>query len=125
MTRLPGTSAAPGAAPHPEVRPWGRAHGPDGAGIEQRADDLQRDLRALVVDVEPRLLGLVRDAQLVVDVALDAEPGGLDLVSLGALVHRLDPGVIPFRKATECAIHVSGGEFNVAANLADAFGRWA
>ena len=49
-------------------------------------------------------------------------PGGLDLVSLGALVHRLDPGIIPFRKATECHIHVSGGEFNVAANLADCFG---
>ncbi len=48
--------------------------------------------------------------------------GGLDCVSLGALVHRLDPGVIPFRKATECQIHVSGGEFNVAANLADCFG---
>ncbi len=48
--------------------------------------------------------------------------GALDLISLGALVHRLDPGVIPFRKATECQIHVSGGEFNVAANLADAFG---
>jgi 2-dehydro-3-deoxygluconokinase len=47
--------------------------------------------------------------------------GALDLVSLGALVHRIDPGVIPFRKATECHIHVSGGEFNVAANLADAF----
>jgi 2-dehydro-3-deoxygluconokinase len=47
---------------------------------------------------------------------------GLDLVSLGALVHRLDPGVVPFRKATECKIHVSGGEFNVAANLADCFG---
>jgi 2-dehydro-3-deoxygluconokinase len=47
--------------------------------------------------------------------------GELDLVSLGALVHRLDPGVIPFRKATHCAIHVSGGEFNVAANLADCF----
>ena len=45
----------------------------------------------------------------------------LDLVSLGALVHRLDPGIIPFRKATECKIHVSGGEFNVAANLADCF----
>ena len=45
----------------------------------------------------------------------------LDLVSLGALVHRLDPGIVPFRKATECAIHVSGGEFNVAANLADCF----
>ena len=47
--------------------------------------------------------------------------GALDLVSLGALVHRLDPGIIPFRKATECQIHVSGGEFNVAANLADCF----
>ena len=46
----------------------------------------------------------------------------LDLVSLGALVHRLDPGIIPFRKATECQIHVSGGEFNCAANLADCFG---
>jgi 2-dehydro-3-deoxygluconokinase len=49
--------------------------------------------------------------------------GALDLVSLGALVHRLDPGVVPFRKATQCAIHVSGGEFNVAANLADCFER--
>ncbi len=47
--------------------------------------------------------------------------GALDLVSLGALVHRLDPGVIPFRKATSCLIHVSGGEFNVAANLSDCF----
>jgi 2-dehydro-3-deoxygluconokinase len=47
--------------------------------------------------------------------------GSLDLVSLGALVHRLDPGVVPFRKATECQIHVSGGEFNVAANLSDCF----
>ncbi len=45
----------------------------------------------------------------------------LDFVSLGALVHRLDPGIVPFRKATECRIHVSGGEFNVAANLADCF----
>src|ERR1700744_1134809 len=45
----------------------------------------------------------------------------LDLLSLGALVHRLDTGIIPFRKATECQIHVSGGEFNVAANLADCF----
>jgi 2-dehydro-3-deoxygluconokinase len=47
--------------------------------------------------------------------------GALDFVSLGALVHRLDPGIIPFRKATECAIHVSGGEFNCAANLANCF----
>jgi 2-dehydro-3-deoxygluconokinase len=48
--------------------------------------------------------------------------GELDFLSLGALVHRLDTGIIPFRKATECKIHVSGGEFNVAANLADCFG---
>src|SRR5262245_3346693 len=49
------------------------------------------------------------------------QDGALDFISLGALVHRLDPGIIPFRKATQCAIHVSGGEFNVAANLADCF----
>jgi 2-dehydro-3-deoxygluconokinase len=48
--------------------------------------------------------------------------GALDFLSLGALVHRLDPGIIPFRKATECRIHVSGGEFNCAANLSDCFG---
>ena len=48
--------------------------------------------------------------------------GSLDFLSLGALVHRLDPGIIPFRKANECRIHVSGGEFNCAANLADCFG---
>jgi len=47
--------------------------------------------------------------------------GALDLLALGALVHRLDPGVVPFRKAAGCAIHVSGGEFNVAANLSDCF----
>lgn len=45
----------------------------------------------------------------------------LDFLSIGALVHRLDPGIVPFRKATECKIHVSGGEFNCAANLADCF----
>jgi len=48
----------------------------------------------------------------------DAE---LDFLSLGGLIHRLDTGIIPFRKATECRIHVSGGEFNVAANLSDCF----
>jgi 2-dehydro-3-deoxygluconokinase len=47
--------------------------------------------------------------------------GSLDFLSLGALVHRLDPGMVPFRKAAECKIHVSGGEFNVAANLSDCF----
>ena len=52
-----------------------------------------------------------------------SEQGSLDLLSLGALVHRLDPGIIPFRKATQFTAHVSGGEFNVAGNLADAFGQ--
>ena len=53
---------------------------------------------------------------------LNIQPrAALDFVALGALNHRLDPGVIPFRKATECHIHVSGAEFNVAANLADCF----
>ena len=49
------------------------------------------------------------------------QAGALDFLSLGAVVHRLDPGIVPFRKARECQIHVSGGEFNVAANLADCF----
>jgi 2-dehydro-3-deoxygluconokinase len=51
-----------------------------------------------------------------------SKTGALDFVSLGALVNRLDPGVVPFRKATSCQIHVSGGEFNCAANLANCFG---
>ncbi|MFC2084732.1 PfkB family carbohydrate kinase [Bacteroidota bacterium] len=46
----------------------------------------------------------------------------IDLISLGAMVNRLDPGELPFRKTNEFKIHVSGGEFNVAANLADCFG---
>ncbi len=55
--------------------------------------------------------------------ALTIRPdGALDFLSLGALVHRLDPGIIPFRKASRCDIHVSGGEYNVAANLSDCFG---
>jgi 2-dehydro-3-deoxygluconokinase len=48
--------------------------------------------------------------------------GALDFLSVGALVHRLDTGVVPFRKANECQIHVSGGEYNCAANLSDCFG---
>ncbi|HEY5434449.1 MAG TPA: sugar kinase [Candidatus Limnocylindrales bacterium] len=49
--------------------------------------------------------------------------GALDLLALGAVVTRLDPGIMPFRRASSFDIHVSGGEFNVAANLADAFGQ--
>ncbi len=46
----------------------------------------------------------------------------LDQLSLGAMVHRLDPGVIPFRQARQFEIHISGGEYNVAANLSICFG---
>jgi 2-dehydro-3-deoxygluconokinase len=49
-------------------------------------------------------------------------PAGLDFLSLGALVHRLDPGAIPFRKAKSLDVWVSGGEYNVSANLSDCFG---
>ena len=50
------------------------------------------------------------------------DPCALDFLALGAVVHRLDPGLVPFRKARAFDVHVSGGEYNVAANLADCFG---
>jgi 2-dehydro-3-deoxygluconokinase len=49
------------------------------------------------------------------------QEGELDLLSLGALNHRVDPGIIPFGKATEWQVHPSGGEYNVAADLANCF----
>ena len=49
------------------------------------------------------------------------DPCALDFLALGAVVHRLDPGVVPFRKARTVDIHVSGGEYNVAAALSDCF----
>lgn len=48
-------------------------------------------------------------------------PGALDFLALGGLVHRLDPGIVPFRYASSCEIHVSGGEYNCAANLSACF----
>ncbi len=48
--------------------------------------------------------------------------GDLDFLSLGALIHRLDSGVLPFHKAVSLTVHVSGGEFNTSANLSDCFG---
>ncbi|MDR0553843.1 MAG: sugar kinase [Treponema sp.] len=45
-----------------------------------------------------------------------------DFLALGALVTRLDPGIIPFSEAGTYALHVSGGEYNVAANLSTCFG---
>lgn len=50
------------------------------------------------------------------------QEGSLDLVSLGALNHRVDSGIVPFGKATVWQVHPSGAEYNVAADLADCFG---
>ena len=47
--------------------------------------------------------------------------GALDLIALGALNHRVDSGIVPFSKATEWQVHPSGGEYNLAANLANCF----
>ena len=49
------------------------------------------------------------------------QTGTLDLAALGALNHRVDPGIVPFGKATKWDVYPSGGEYNVAANLADCF----
>src|SRR4051812_28082679 len=54
--------------------------------------------------------------------AVRSDACDFDFLSLGALVHRLDPGILPFRKARTLDVHVSGGEYNVSANLADCFG---
>jgi 2-dehydro-3-deoxygluconokinase len=45
-----------------------------------------------------------------------------DFLALGALVTRLDPGIVPFKEADTFSLHVSGGEYNVAANLSSCFG---
>jgi 2-dehydro-3-deoxygluconokinase len=45
-----------------------------------------------------------------------------DFLALGALVTRLDPGLVPFSQADSYRLHVSGGEYNVAANLSSCFG---
>ncbi|MCL2242899.1 MAG: sugar kinase [Treponema sp.] len=51
-----------------------------------------------------------------------ADGAAFDLLALGALVTRLDPGIIPFSEADDYQLHVSGGEYNVAANLSACFG---
>jgi 2-dehydro-3-deoxygluconokinase len=50
------------------------------------------------------------------------QEGEFDFLALGGLVIRIDTGLVPFRKATEASIHVSGAEFNTAANMSDCFG---
>jgi 2-dehydro-3-deoxygluconokinase len=58
-------------------------------------------------------------AKLVIPGAEGAEH---DLLALGALVTRLDPGIVPFAEASKYDLFVSGGEYNVAANLSNCFG---
>ncbi len=53
---------------------------------------------------------------------IPADRTKLDLLSLGGLVMRMDPGIVPFAFADHYDVHVSGGEYNVAANLARCFG---
>lgn len=45
-----------------------------------------------------------------------------DFLALGALVTRLDPGIVPFKEADDYSLHVAGGEYNVAKNLSSCFG---
>ncbi len=55
---------------------------------------------------------------------IPGKPGcDLDFLALGALVTRLDPGIVPFSQADRYDLHVSGGEYNVAANLSSCFGQ--
>lgn len=60
-------------------------------------------------------------ADHVLNLKPEAGENGLDFISLGALVHRLDSGLIPVRKTTNFDVHVSGAEFNTSASLADCF----
>jgi len=45
-----------------------------------------------------------------------------DFLALGALVQRLDPGLVPLHEASHFDRHCSGAEYNPAANLAKCFG---
>jgi len=45
-----------------------------------------------------------------------------DLLALGALITRLNPGIVPFKEADSFSLHVAGGEYNVAKNLSTCFG---
>lgn len=52
----------------------------------------------------------------------DAQTCRHDFLSIGAIVRRLDPGVIPLHEASHYECHCSGGEYNPAAALAKTFG---
>jgi transcriptional regulator with XRE-family HTH domain len=84
LPRLPGINSAPGAAPYPEVRPWGRASGTDGAGIVQRAAD--RNTIELSTGVRWERLTPTHDSR--VDfIEVVYEPGGQSSESGRAVRH--------------------------------------
>jgi transcriptional regulator with XRE-family HTH domain len=84
LPRLPGINRAPGAAPYPEVRPWGRASGTDGAGIVQRAAD--RNTIELSTGVRWERLTPTHDSR--VDfIEVVYEPGGQSSESGRAVRH--------------------------------------
>jgi transcriptional regulator with XRE-family HTH domain len=84
LPRLPRISTAPGAAPHPEGLPWGRAHGPDGAGIVQRADERN----AIELSTGVRWERLTPDHDSRVDfIEIVYEPGGQSTENGRALRH--------------------------------------
>ena len=76
-----------------------------GAGLQQALDALPwAELEDSHAAVRRRFLG--RREMTMEHGPRIREDRALDFVALGALVHRLDPGVVPFRKATERQIHV-------------------
>ena len=84
LPRLPGINSAPGAAPYPEVRSWGRASGTDGAGIVQRAAD--RNTIELSTGVRWERLTPTHDSR--VDfIEVVYEPGGQSSESGRAVRH--------------------------------------
>lgn len=51
----------------------------------------------------------------------DEGSGKYDFFSLGAIVQRFDPGLVPLHESRFFERHCSGGEYNPAANLAKCF----
>ncbi|MCL2600871.1 MAG: sugar kinase [Treponema sp.] len=46
-----------------------------------------------------------------------------DLLALGGMIIRLDPGIVPFAHADDYRLHIAGGEYNAASNLSVCFGQ--
>jgi 2-dehydro-3-deoxygluconokinase len=54
-------------------------------------------------------------------ITIPEKKDGYDFLALGAVVQRFDPGLVPLHEAEHFDRHCSGGEYNVAANLAKCF----